>query len=87
MIRAKTAMLFQAAAHRGHRTAAFERTGFVEFERGEDLFQLSDQAWHRGLANNRTQILAAIFAYQLLLRHNHRRRAYHARIQWILAGL
>lgn len=53
----------------------------------KNLFDLSDQVWHRGLDNNRTQILAAIFCYQLLLRHNRRRRAKHAQIQWALDGL
>lgn len=31
-----------------------------------------EHVWHRGLDNNRTQVLAAIFAYQVLLRYNHR---------------
>jgi hypothetical protein len=52
----------------------------------KNLFQL-DQVWHRGLENNRTQLLAAMFCYQLLLRHNHRHRLHHARIQWALDGL
>jgi hypothetical protein len=51
------------------------------------LFQLADQAWHRGLENNQTQMLAAIFCYQLLLRHNHRRKLHHGQIQWILDAL
>lgn len=34
-----------------------------------------DKVWHRGLDNNRTQVLAAIFTYQLLVREaNHGRR-------------
>lgn len=37
------------------------------------LFELDDRAWHRGLANNQTQLLAAIFVYQLLVRYNFRR--------------
>jgi hypothetical protein len=39
----------------------------------KSLFELEDRVWHRGLDNNRTQLLAAIFAYQLLVRYNHRR--------------
>jgi hypothetical protein len=35
------------------------------------VFEL-EHVWHRGLDNNRTQVLAAIFAYQVLLRYNHR---------------
>lgn len=50
-------------------------------------FELDQQVWHRGLANNRTQILAALFCYQLLLRYNHRRRNRNGQIQWILDGL
>lgn len=50
-------------------------------------FQLEAEVWHRGLDNNRTQVLAAIFCYQLLLRYNHRRKLYHGQIQWILDGL
>lgn len=34
------------------------------------VFEL-ECAWHRGLDNNRTQVLAALFAYQVLLRYNH----------------
>lgn len=51
------------------------------------LFQIDDRVWHRGLDNNRTHVLAAIFCYQLLLRYNHRHRLPHGQIQWILDGL
>jgi|SRR5438105_4581903 len=40
-------------------------------ERLSRAFEL-ERAWHRGLDNNRTQVLAAVFAYQVLLRYNHR---------------
>lgn len=30
-----------------------------------------ERVWQRGLENNRTQVLAALFAYQVLLRYNH----------------
>ena len=53
----------------------------------KSLFQLDTQAWHRGLDNNRTQMLAALFSYQLLLRYNHRRKLKHGQIQWIIDGL
>lgn len=53
----------------------------------KSTFELDQQVWHRGLANNRTQILAAIFCYQLLLRYNHRRRNRNGQIQWILDRL
>jgi len=41
--------------------------------RGTIPRELDDRVWHRGLDNNRTQLLAALFAYQLLVRYNHRR--------------
>ena len=50
-------------------------------------FDLHDHVWHRGLANNQTQLLAAIFCYQILLRYNHRQGNRNGRIQWILDGL
>lgn len=50
----------------------------------KNLFHLSKQAWHRGIDNNRTQILAAIFCYQLLLRYNRRHKLRHGQIQSIL---
>lgn len=39
----------------------------------KSLFELESRVWHRGIENNRTQITAAIFAYQLLVRYNYRR--------------
>jgi hypothetical protein len=50
-------------------------------------FDLHDRAWHRGLLNNRTQMLAALCAYQLLVRYHHRLGGQDACIQWILDGL
>jgi len=50
-------------------------------------FELSDRVWHRGLDNNQTQLLAALFAYQLLIRYNHRCGHRNAQIQWILDTL
>ncbi len=44
----------------------------------KSLFAL-DRAWHRGLANNQTQILAAIFCYQALVRYNFRLNKTNAR--------
>jgi hypothetical protein len=38
----------------------------------KSLFELDHHVWHRRLDNNRTQILAAVFVYQLLVRHNYR---------------
>jgi hypothetical protein len=51
------------------------------------LFELDQHVWHRGLDNNRTQILAAIFAYQLLVRYNHRRGNRNGKAKWIMDAL
>lgn len=51
------------------------------------LFELEEHVWHRGLDNNRTQILAALFIYQLLVRYNHRLKRPNGRICWILNAL
>jgi hypothetical protein len=53
----------------------------------QTLFHLDEHVWHYDLDNNRPQILAALFCYQLLLRYNHRQKRHHAQIQWILDGL
>jgi DDE family transposase len=53
----------------------------------KSLFELEHKVWHRGLANNRTQILASIFVYQLLVRHNHRRGKRNGRVRWIMDAL
>jgi hypothetical protein len=50
----------------------------------KSLFELEHRVWHRGLDNNRTQLLAAIFAYQVLLRYNHRCRKENGQVRWIL---
>lgn len=49
----------------------------------KSLFELNEQAWHRGLDNNRAQILAAVLVYQLLLRYNRRCRRNNAQVKWI----
>jgi hypothetical protein len=48
------------------------------------LFELDNRVWHRGLQNNQTQLLAAVFAYQLLVRYNHRRGNDNGQVRWIL---
>jgi len=53
----------------------------------KNLFQLEDRVWHRGLDNNRTQLLVAIFIYQLLLMLNRRRGNRNGRIKWLLDAL
>jgi hypothetical protein len=51
------------------------------------LFELEQKVWHRGLGNNRTMILAAICAYQLLLTYNHRKNKPWAHLQRLLDAL
>lgn len=51
------------------------------------LFELDERVWHRGLDNNRTQILAAIFDYQLLVGYNHRCGHKNGQVKWVLDQL
>jgi hypothetical protein len=53
----------------------------------KSLFELDHRVWHRGLDNNRTQILAAIFVYQLLVRYNHRCGNENGQVIWIMDAL
>jgi hypothetical protein len=53
----------------------------------KSLFELDFKVWHRGLENNRTQILASMFAYQLLVRFNHHSGRPNGRVRWIMDGL
>ena len=53
----------------------------------KSLFELDDRVWHRGLENNQTQLLAALFAYQVLVRYNHRRGYENGQIRWIIDSL
>lgn len=53
----------------------------------QTLFELDHKVWHRGLDNNRTQILAAIFAYQLLVRYNYRCGNENGQLRWIIDAL
>jgi hypothetical protein len=53
----------------------------------KNLFDLHEHVWHRHLDNNRTQLLAALFAYQILLRYNRRVGRPNGQVQWILEFL
>jgi hypothetical protein len=53
----------------------------------KSLFELDDRVWHRGLENNQTQLLAALFAYGLLVRYNHRRGNENGQVRWILDSM
>lgn len=50
----------------------------------KSLFELDHRVWHRGLENNQTQLLAAVFAYQLLVRFNHRCGKENGQVRWLL---
>ena len=56
-------------------------------ERLKRLFELEHRVWHRGLDNNRTQLLASIFSYQLLLRHNYNQGNHNGQVTWMLDQL
>lgn len=53
----------------------------------KSMFELENRVWHRGLQNNQTQLLAAIFSYQLLVRYNHRKGNKNGQIRWIMDAL
>lgn len=53
----------------------------------KQLFDLEDRVWHKGLANNRTTLLATQFIYQLLLRYNFACGNRNNEVQWILDAL
>jgi hypothetical protein len=46
-----------------------------------------ERAWHRGLGNNQTQVLGAIFAYQVLLEYNHEQGKRNGQVKAILDRL
>jgi hypothetical protein len=73
---------------RGRRTYARRKQTVEPFNHWlKRLFELETRAWHRGLDNNRTQLLAAIFCYQLLVRFNHKYGNQNGCICWILDAL
>lgn len=74
---------------RGGRALYRRRGKTVEpfFNWFKTLFDVNTQVWHHGLENNRTMILAALLAYQILLRFNRLKKRTNGQIQWILDGL
>jgi hypothetical protein len=54
------------------------------FGRFKALFGLEEHVWHTGLDNNRTQSLAALLLYQLLLVYNRVKGEGNAEVKWIL---
>ena len=53
----------------------------------KQLFDLHDRVWHRGVANNKTQILGAVFLNQVLLRINLKHNRRNGQIKWLLDSL
>lgn len=50
----------------------------------KELFGLGERVWHTGLGNNRTQVLAALVLYQILLVYNRIKGRRDAEVKWIL---
>jgi Transposase DDE domain len=75
-------------SRRGRRIYARRKKTVEPFNQWfKSLFELEQRVWHRGLENNRTQMLASIFLYQLLVRYNHRRGNPNGCVRWILDAL
>jgi hypothetical protein len=75
-------------SRRGRRIYARRKKTVEPFNQWfKSLFELETRIWHRGLDNNQTQVLGAIFAYQLLVRYNHRRGNHNGQLRWILDTL
>src|SRR5262249_19849172 len=73
---------------RGRRVYARRKKTVEPFNQWfKSLLELDGRVWHRGLDNNRTQVLAGVFVYQLLVRYNHRRGHRNGRLRWIMDGL
>jgi len=76
------------ASKRGKRLFARRRQTIEPFNQWfKHLFKLEERVWHRGLENNRTMLLAALFSYQLLQRYNYACGNRDGQINWILDGL
>ena len=76
------------ASRRGRKLYARRKQTVEPFNQWfKSLWELNQRVWHRGLDNNRTQVLGGIFVYQLLVRYNHRRGHRNGRVKWILDRL
>jgi hypothetical protein len=53
----------------------------------KELFELNDHVWHQGMDNNRTQVLCAIFLYQLLIRWHWKHGGRNAQVHYIIDTL
>jgi hypothetical protein len=73
---------------KGHRLYARRKKTVEPFNQWfKSLFELDNRVWHRGLNNNQTQFLAAIFAYQLLVRYNYCYGNKNGQLCWIIDRL
>jgi hypothetical protein len=76
------------ASRRGRRWYARRKKTVEPFNQWfKSLFELEGRVWHRGLDNNRTQLLAAIFVYQLLVRYNFARGNNNGQVRWLMDSL
>ncbi|MCY2974283.1 MAG: transposase [Planctomycetota bacterium] len=53
----------------------------------KSAFELNERVWHRGIENNRTQVLSCIFAYQVLVSLNCKQKKPSGQIKPILDAL
>lgn len=53
----------------------------------KSAFELNEKVWHRGIENNRTQVLSCLFAYQILVCVNCKKKRPRGRIRTILDAL
>jgi hypothetical protein len=73
---------------RGKRLYALRKQTVEPFNQWfKHLFELEDRVWHRGLDNNRTMLLAAMFCYQTLQRYNYACGRRDGQVNWILDAL
>lgn len=70
---------------RGRRTYARRKKTVEPFNQWfKSLFELDYYVWHRGLVNNCTQLMAAIFLYQILAHYNYKRGRQNGQLRWIM---
>jgi Transposase DDE domain len=73
---------------RGKRLIARRRQTVEPFNQWfKHLFDLEERVWHRGLDNNRTMLLIALFGYQLLQRYNFAIGNRDGAVKWLLDAL
>ncbi|HVH69766.1 MAG TPA: transposase [Candidatus Dormibacteraeota bacterium] len=75
-------------SRRGRRLYARRKKTVEPFNQWfKSMFELEGRVWHRGLENNGTQLLAAIFIYQLLIRYNFAHGNNNGQVRWLMDSL